>query len=185
MEIWGLQWSDISVDILSIERTITATNYKYNNGKDPKTENSRSRLYIPQYIVDLIDAYKKSLDIKSKWIFPNKYGKVTSPTAFKNFLDRIKEKHNIPHVTPHMFRHTFGSLLHNRGIDIATISDRLGGIVEYVLCANIITECQSIRSKMLNFYLCKSEINCKHPQACRQYMCLYENLLIASLLHVY
>ena len=125
-EIFGLQWRDVSGDILSIERTITATNYKDNNGKAPKTENSRRRLYIPQYIVGLIDEYKKSLDIKSKWMFPNKEGKATAPSAFKNALDRLQEKHGLEKLNPHKLRHTFGSLLYNKGVDMAIISGRLG-----------------------------------------------------------
>lgn len=125
-ELFGLQWTDINNNVLSISRTITVTNYMDNEGKKPKTKMSERKLYLSDDMMDLINQYKDTINIESKWIFPNRYGKATIPSAFKNFLDRLKEKHGFERLSPHMFRHTFGSVLYNRGLDMATISGRLG-----------------------------------------------------------
>ncbi len=42
------------------------------------------------------------------------------------YLKRIIIEYNLPHITLHGFRHSHTSLLINKGLDIASVSNRLG-----------------------------------------------------------
>ena len=48
------------------------------------------------------------------------------PSHLGNWLSRFQQRHQLPHLNPHAFRHTMTSLLLFRGVDSVSISHRLG-----------------------------------------------------------
>lgn len=48
------------------------------------------------------------------------------PDSITAWLDKFSKKYNLTHINPHAFRHTHVSLLCANGIDLNTISKRLG-----------------------------------------------------------
>jgi site-specific recombinase XerD len=48
------------------------------------------------------------------------------PDSITLWLQRFSERHGLPHINPHAFRHTFASILISKGIDIVTVSKTLG-----------------------------------------------------------
>jgi len=86
--------------------------------------------------MSLLKEYKNFKDeqrfmVGNKWnennkIFTSEFGIPLFPTRpsiwFHNFLKR----HNLPQITFHQLRHTNASLLLAQGVDIATVSKRLG-----------------------------------------------------------
>ncbi len=48
------------------------------------------------------------------------------PDSLTEWLHKFSERHGIPDVHPHKFRHTMASLLYFGGMDSITISKRLG-----------------------------------------------------------
>lgn len=48
------------------------------------------------------------------------------PDSPTDWLAKFSERHNLPHINPHKFRHTQASLLIAEGVDILTVSKRLG-----------------------------------------------------------
>ena len=42
------------------------------------------------------------------------------------WLERFSERHGLPHINPHAFRHSMASLLYFSGSDSVSISRRLG-----------------------------------------------------------
>ncbi len=48
------------------------------------------------------------------------------PDAPTNWLLKFSKRHGLPPIHPHKFRHTQASLLIAQGVDILTVSKRLG-----------------------------------------------------------
>ena len=49
-----------------------------------------------------------------------------NPKSVTSYLSKFSKKHGLPHISPHMFRHTMASTLYYMGVDSVTISARLG-----------------------------------------------------------
>ena len=48
------------------------------------------------------------------------------PDTISNWFKKFREKHNLPELTFHGLRHTNATLLIGQGVDIKTVSKRLG-----------------------------------------------------------
>ena len=48
------------------------------------------------------------------------------PDSPTDWLAKFAKRHNLPPIHPHKFRHTQASLLISEGVDILTVSKRLG-----------------------------------------------------------
>ncbi|SDA32350.1 Phage integrase family protein [Ruminococcus sp. YE71] len=93
-----------------------------------------------QESMDLLREYQKWYeDMKSKYgdrwhdtnflFFQEKSGnegKPMNPDTVTRFLDEFSEKHGLPHINPHAFRHTMASVMCYNRIDPVSISRRLG-----------------------------------------------------------
>jgi len=67
----------------------------------------------------------------NKWIdsaklFTKENGKPIHPHTPSQWFNRFVTKHNLPPMTFHQLRHTNASLLISQGVDVATVSSRLG-----------------------------------------------------------
>lgn len=63
----------------------------------------------------------------SDYIFLNRLGNRLSEQSVRNMLSRYAKEAGISmHITPHMFRHTFATELHNADVDIRYIQQLLG-----------------------------------------------------------
>ena len=49
-----------------------------------------------------------------------------NPHSLSAWLHEFSQRHNLPSIHPHKFRHTMASLLYFGGLDSITISKRLG-----------------------------------------------------------
>lgn len=89
-------------------------------------------LVQPAYIY-----FKKSdKEYQRKYLISGKYGGYIMPsnwqsdryTRFKKDFEAYSQKEdlNIPMLSPHELRHSFGSILYSRGVDIVTISKLMG-----------------------------------------------------------
>ncbi len=121
-ELQGLYWEDIDFKKkqIYIKRT-----YYYINRKEiistPKTKTSIRKIYINDTLLNELKEYKeRCLYTKTKRVFN------VSRTAINRNLRRYANIAEVPVITPHGFRHSHASLLIHMGVDIATISKRLG-----------------------------------------------------------
>lgn len=118
-EVLALRWKDIDFDnnIIKIQqnkvRTVNGTTFK-------DTKNKRSREFVaPEALMKRLKEYYNNQD-KEELLF-NIY-----PSTYSRNWSNFVKKNNLKYITLHDLRHTNGSLLASKGVDIVTIAKRLG-----------------------------------------------------------
>ena len=130
-EIIGLKESD--VDIVSGMVSIHSTRHRV-DGEDyddtTKTERSTRTLALPDIllvdIARLLEIHRQFPYEKTDYLIQDGVGNPLGGQALASRLDRLEEEKGLPHVTLHGLRHTYASLLHASGVDMAQISAELG-----------------------------------------------------------
>lgn len=137
-ELLGLKWSDINWDkrTIKIQRNVQYTSETGIYISTPKTDSSIREIHVPIIVLDLLKEYRKwqlqeRMLVGDKWenndfLFTQWNGKPMFPdTPSKLFREFIK-KTDLPHITVHSLRHTSATLLIVGGMDVRTVSQRLG-----------------------------------------------------------
>ncbi len=118
-EVLALRWKDIDFNnnIIKIQqnkvRTVNGTTFK-------DTKNKRSREFVaPEVLMKKLKEFYNNQDEEELLfnIYPSTYSR-----NWSNFV----KKNNLKYITLHDLRHTNGSLLASKGVDIVTIAKRLG-----------------------------------------------------------
>ena len=136
-EIMGLQWRDVDFEKETIE--IRQTLLSLGDGvhiDTPKTSQSQRIIKIPSEAVALLRDLKAYQDewkakVGDLWeetgfIFAQDNGKPMHPDSINGWLNKFSDRHSLPHINPHAFRHTMASILISNGTDILAVSRRLG-----------------------------------------------------------
>ena len=97
----------------------------------PKTERSNRQIYIQDELLELCKSLKREAMIQrlasgSDLIFSSKRGTYVTHTTYYRYLIVYSRKYLQKEITPHVLRHTHGSLLLEQGMSIDAISRRLG-----------------------------------------------------------
>ncbi|MBE5813143.1 MAG: site-specific integrase [Clostridiales bacterium] len=120
-EIWGLTWDNI--DFKNNKITVNKTrHYLKGQGliiKTTKTKKSKRTIIVASSLMTLLKKYKK--ECKTEFLTGD-HSIDTICGWFKDF----QKKNNISPIRFHDLRHTHASLLLNEGVDLKTISERLG-----------------------------------------------------------
>lgn len=118
-EVLGLRWKDIDFNnnIIHIQqnkvRTVNGTTFK-------ETKNKRSREFAaPEVLMKKLKDFYNNQD-KEELLFT-----IYPSTYSRQWSDFVKSN-NLKYITLHDLRHTNGSLLASKGVDIVTIAKRLG-----------------------------------------------------------
>ena len=100
-----------------------------------KTGNSR-RVALPSEMVTLLRklrAYQteERLKLGDLWenhnlVFTRWNGAPRNPGNVNLDLDEFCKKHGLPHINPHLFRHSAASILLSNGVDVLTVAGMLG-----------------------------------------------------------
>ncbi|WP_196600960.1 tyrosine-type recombinase/integrase, partial [Pectinatus frisingensis] len=48
------------------------------------------------------------------------------PDSINSWLSKFVKKHDLPHISPHSFRHMAATYLINAGVGLATVAGKLG-----------------------------------------------------------
>lgn len=137
-EVAGLEWKDLNIKESTIE---IDKQRQYVSGygiieKEPKTNSGFRVVSISETVLNMLKKYKlvqneNRLKAGNMWvdtdkIFTHEDGTPIFPRLPSKWFSTFIERHNLPKITFHGLRHTNASLLISQGIDIVTLSGRLG-----------------------------------------------------------
>ena len=102
----------------------------------PKTERSRRYITLPAETMQLLKRYRvwqseERLRLgeyyqNQDFVFSQDNGKPMHPDSVTDYLKKFSQRHGLPHINAHAFRHTMASMLYFNGVDSVSISKRLG-----------------------------------------------------------
>jgi integrase len=138
-EITGLKWADINLDkgVVTVDRQ---RQYVHGFGiitRPPKTEEGYRTITLSETVTALLKQYKRKqledrLKLGDAWkqkddfVFTHEDGASVHPHFPYIWFTRFLERHSLPKITFHQLRHTNASLLIFAGVDLVTLSGRLG-----------------------------------------------------------
>lgn len=136
-EIMGLKWENVDLEsrMICVRETLLAVETGVYQDT-PKTRESHRYINIPSETADLLREYRRSqyqirTILGDRWegtgyVFTQENGLPMHPDSINGWLNHFSERHGLPHINPHAFRHSIASILINSGTDILSISKRLG-----------------------------------------------------------
>lgn len=137
-ELAGLEWKDIDYEnkTMTIARSVQDIIGFGLITKEPKTENSKRTISMPDKLIDYLKEYevwwlnqKKYLGDRlgdTDRLFCTEDGTDISPGLFRVWLQKTLAKVDLPKVTLHSLRHTNITLQLANGVDMKTVSVRAG-----------------------------------------------------------
>lgn len=127
-EVCGLMWSDIDLSkgVYTVNRSIAA---KAGGGikiNPPKWGSYRTNPIEKEFeqLLRKLDKNRQSI-----YVFPNQNGNPQNPNTLSDKIERYMkrlEEYNLPQLTAHELRHTYGTNLRRRGVDIYSIQKIMG-----------------------------------------------------------
>ena len=130
-EILGLREADVDI----VKGLVYVHNTRHRvDGKDieadTKTKRSTRVLALPDILIldiaRLMEIHRQFPYEKTDFLIQDGVGNPLGGQALSSRLTRLEQKQGLPTVTMHGLRHTYASLLHSQGVDMAHISAELG-----------------------------------------------------------
>jgi Site-specific recombinase XerD len=137
-ELCGLEWNDIDFDncIVDINKSSLYIKGKGIYNDETKNFSSNRVIKVPQFVMQLIAEHKLAQSIErfrlgDQWEDSNKLftqwnGKPIHPDTITNWFKSFIKRNNLPDITLHSLRHTNATLMIASGVDLRTVSKRLG-----------------------------------------------------------
>jgi integrase len=138
-EALALRWSNVDLDgkVIRVREALEQTTAHGIRFKQPKSRAGRRDVSMPDVLVDALREHRKAqLELRLQLgagrlpddalLFSNIDGRPLSPIAVSVSWGRFAATIGIPEITLHGLRHTHASALIDQGVDIVTISKRLG-----------------------------------------------------------
>lgn len=88
----------------------------------PKTANSFRTIPLPSSLIDKL----KEIDNKQGYLFTDESGQLLKGKNISAKWTKILKDCGIPHKKFHSIRHTYGSMLLQKGVDIETVAELMG-----------------------------------------------------------
>jgi integrase len=138
-EVLALRWNRVDLDgeMIAVREALEQTKVHGIRFKPPKSKAGRRDIALPDILVDVLREHRKaSLEVRTQLgagrlpddalLFADIEGKPLSPNAMSAAWADRAESIDMPQVTFRALRHTHASQLIDEGVDIVTISKRLG-----------------------------------------------------------
>jgi integrase len=138
-EVLALRWSSVDLDraVISVKEALEQTKAHGIRVKAPKSRAGRRDITLPDVLVETLRAHRRAqLELRMQLgagklphdalLFANLDGGPLSSNAVSAAWADFAESIGMPAVTFHALRHTHASQLIDAGVDIVTISKRLG-----------------------------------------------------------
>jgi integrase len=137
-ELCGLEWKDIDFDNSTMQ--IMRSSQYIGNGqivpKEPKTRSGRRKFVLSDTLIRLLKSYRKFqlesiVRLGDQWVstdrlFTTWNGKPIHPDTVTSWFAKFLKRSEIRKVTLHSLRHTNATLMIAEGVDVCTVSNRLG-----------------------------------------------------------
>ena len=136
-EILGLKWSKLDLDAgkAKIDTTLLYARDRGLYESSTKTGNVRT-VGLPRETVQLLREWRREcLELRlangDRWhdtgyVFIRDDGQPIHPDSLAHWLRTFADRHSLPHINAHAFRHTVASVLIASGTDVVTVSKQLG-----------------------------------------------------------
>lgn len=120
-EIFGLKWSDI--DWINQRITIEETYVNFNKyiRKEPKADARKRTVYVPKFVLDILEKYRKSLNINSKYVCTEYL-----PGSYSKHFKKLVDKHGLEGITLHKLRHYNAVIMMKLGVPDKVAAGRTG-----------------------------------------------------------
>lgn len=137
-ELCGLEWRDVDLDngLISISRNLLYTPSRGLYEDSTKTKSSNRVLNIPDDMVRLLNRYRYEQNIlrlkcgdqwaNSEKLITSESGEPMRPDTLSSWFKKFVHKNGLPDIHIHTLRHISATLLIAGGVDVATVSKRLG-----------------------------------------------------------
>jgi integrase len=138
-ELLALRWGNVDLDgkVIRVRESLEETEAHGRRFKTPKTKAGRRDITLPDVIVETLrDHRRQQLEHRlalglgklpdDALVFPTIDGGPQSPNEVSKKWAAVADDFGFPDVTLHGLRHTHASQLIDAGVDIVTISKRLG-----------------------------------------------------------
>lgn len=137
-EILGLKWSavDYKNNRIHIENSVLYCADRGIYEDTPKTETSIRWVSLPVETMQLLRQWQRHQTeerlklgdnyIDHGFVFGQDDGQPMHPDSVTSWMKKFSERHGLPHINPHAFRHTMASMLYYKRVDTISISKRLG-----------------------------------------------------------
>ena len=138
-EVLALKWTnvDLSAKVIKVREAVEETKAHGLQVKPPKTRAGRRDIGLPDVVIDALrDHRKQQLEIRMALglgkmpdhalVFSTIAGGLQAPSNVSRAWGLVADGLGMPMVTFHGLRHTHASQLIDAGVDIVTISKRLG-----------------------------------------------------------
>jgi len=137
-EILALRWDDIHLEERTLQVAHTA---RYVSGfgmieSEPKTESSRRRIMLPQFVVDMLKQHRTyQLETRLKagpaWqehglVFPNTFERYLSRSTLYSFLKKLLREAGLSDMHFHDLRHSAATILLSMGVPAKVVQQLLG-----------------------------------------------------------
>ena len=153
-EICGLCWRDIDFQtgVIDINKSSLYVSGKGVFDDETKNTSSMRSIKVPSFVLDLLQELRKEqlqemFKQGSAWqgsftneekIFTQANGKPIHPCSVTDWFEKFVKRHDLPSVCVHSLRHTNATLMIASGVDLRTVSKRLGH-AQMTTTANIYT----------------------------------------------
>ncbi len=138
-EVLALRWSRVDLDgkTISVREALEPTKAHGIRFKTPKSKAGRRDITLPNILADALREHRKAaLEFRMQvgagrlpdeaLLFANLEGEPLQPSNVSSDWGELAERIGMPEVTFHALRHTHASQLIASGVDIVTVSKRLG-----------------------------------------------------------